>query len=157
MPSKSRVSKAPNLPRFREALSKIPATIATRAAKHGAIAITALARDAFDAGVTPYGKQRPEGGGKYVPAHFASVYRTGSLRAAMGFTSGHKGKLLFIRATLGVPYAKYMIGRFWLLPFGNMRIPRSWIDALNNATRQAFQEESRRVDSAVQSLNTRAA
>lgn len=88
---------------------------AQRVAQEAAPAITRDALASFDSGRTATGGPRPSGVRGPV-----SLVRTGRTRATVRFVAN--GTVM--RAVLGTRYARYLIGRFGILPSG--AIPTAW-------------------------------
>lgn len=87
-------------------------------ARTAAPALTSAALADFDGGRTAYGTPRPVGANGPV-----SLVRTGKTRSTIRFTA--QGTAL--RIVLGTRYAKYLIGRYNMLPSGGRKaIPRAW-------------------------------
>lgn len=103
----------------------------SRIARLGAVALTQQAQADFDAGNDAYGGGRPDG--FHGPV---TLRRTGTLRSWLKFAATG----LRMRVVLAVPYAKYMIGRFNVLPRGSSAIPAKWGEALGRVTRQVLDE-----------------
>lgn len=112
------------------------AVSASRVAREVAPALTAAARAAYDSGTTVYGGARPSGVRGPV-----KLVRTGALRSMIAFAA--IGSL--VRAVLAVPYARYMIGRFGIMPSGDRSaIPPAWRALIRNAESRALSSEWRR-------------
>ncbi len=104
-------------------LRRLPTTIAAGVAREGAPAITGLAAGAYDTGRTAYDDPRPLG----VDGQALSLQRTGLTRGTMRFVS--VGTIL--RCVLGPKYARYLIGKYGILPGGKSSIPVRWRRSLD--------------------------
>jgi hypothetical protein len=122
----SRVKGPPteNLRRFNNRLADLPRVLAVEAARRAAPIISRYARASFDSGKTAYDSPRPLGS----HGNMLSLVQSGATRAALQFTSDGGSK---IRAVLGTRYAKFLIGKFKILPIGNAAMPMRWRLALN--------------------------
>jgi len=110
---------------LRARLKAIPATAALETARQGAPAITGEAGGAYDAGLTVYGSARPQG-----RRGFLTLVRSGATRSMMRFVSDGTTT---IRASLGTRYAKYLIGKYQILPSGGgAALPASWKQRLSD-------------------------
>jgi hypothetical protein len=94
---------------------------ATAAAVKVAVRLTALAREAWDSGVTPYGSTRKSG--THGPV---DLKLTGRAEAALQFRSDGPS----VSVSMPKRYMKYLIGRFGVLPAGGQAMPQSWADAI---------------------------
>jgi hypothetical protein len=97
-------------------LRKLPITIAHDIAQRAAPKMTDLTRGDFDAGTTVYGQPRPRG----VDGAPLDLERTGATRRALMFTATG----MIVRAVLGTKYARYLIGKYDILPNG--ALPVKW-------------------------------
>lgn len=113
-----------NLRRFNQSLQKMPTQVAQEVAKRGASAITTRAQATFDSGRNVYGDPFPDG---------VDCYDSGDTRSFLKFTSDGGTK---IRASLGTSYAKYLIGKYQILPIGNAQLPVAWLNVLAEITKQ---------------------
>lgn len=59
---------------------------------------------------------------------------SGATRRAMHFTTAGGT----IQVVLGTPYAKFLIGKYAILPSGNAFIPHRWVDSLNRVNDQVL-------------------
>ena len=111
-----------NLKALATKLRQVPVRVAQRAAAKIAPRLTELARASFDAGENPYGDAwEPGAEGQRV-----DLVQRGALRAQLRFTAvGTR-----VRAVLGVPYAKYQIGKRKVLPIGGSAMPAAWSRAI---------------------------
>lgn len=100
-------------------LTQMPKMLAQQVAREAAQEITALAQASYDSGQTVYGDARPRG----VHGNELSLVETGFTRAALRFVSDGGTK---IRAALGRPYARFLIGKYRILPIGNAALPFAW-------------------------------
>lgn len=104
------------LARFTADLRRLPTTVAIQVAKTAAPAITALAKSSFDSGTTPYGV--PWAPSK-VTGKRVALRKTGDLeRHTVYVPIGTK-----LRVSLGVPYAKFQIGKRPVFPRQDSILP----------------------------------
>lgn len=96
-------------------LQRFPITLAATVASRSAPELTRLARLAFAQRRTVYGDRRPDG-----VAGSLSLVRTGDTERTVHFA--RVGTI--VRCVLGPRYARYLVGRFRILPMG--RMPASW-------------------------------
>lgn len=109
-----------------------PRTLAFAAAKRIAPQITGMAQESYDNGQTVYGDARLEG----VKGPL-SLYDTGDTRSKMRFVA--TGSI--VSCFLGTTYAKYLIGKYRILPIGDRtKIPVAW----DRAVRRIIDEEVKR-------------
>ena len=107
-----------NLKQLRDNIRRMPTVVGQRVAARGAPAITGLAQRAYASGDTVYGDARPVG----VAGNALSLVRTGTTRSTVRFSA--TGTIL--RAVLSTRYAKYLIGKYRILPAGNAALPVTW-------------------------------
>lgn len=120
--------------RIYSVLGRISVATAMRAAERIAPTLTTMAKASFDASETPYGTPwAPGADGQRV-----TMRRSGAL--AKGLTFAAVGAR--VRAVLGVPYAKYQIGRRRILPAGGATVPQSWHDAMAKHAHDVLEELS---------------
>ena len=106
---------------LKKMLRDLPITLAAEIAAAVAPGITTFAQAAYDSGVTVYGDPRPTSN---VDGSPLELKLSGSTRGQMRFVS--TGRI--VRCVLGPPYAKYLIGKYGILPNGNA--PTVWNDAI---------------------------
>jgi hypothetical protein len=115
-------------PSFREIKARMAREtigIETDVARAVAPYLTALARSDFAAGRNAYGEPRKPGFHGRV-----TLVDTGAMFELLRFVSF--GRIL--RCALGTPYAKYMIGRFEVLPIGDRTgVPPRWATLIDTA------------------------
>lgn len=105
-------------------LRAVPIETAQRVAARVAPVISQKAQAAYDSGSTVYSEPRPAG-------------KSGSLDL---FVSGRtRGRVRFeavgtvVRCVLGTPYARFLVGKYRILPMGAM--PFAWSEAIGAAAR----------------------
>jgi hypothetical protein len=113
---------------IRNRIKTIGVRAAIETAARGADSLTTQALSDFDSGRNAYGDPRPLGTRGPV-----TLVRTGRLRGLFGFASSGTR----LRVVLNTPYAKYMVGRFGILPAGRSAIPARWRDLLQQALRDS--------------------
>lgn len=106
---------------IKAAIRGAPRTIAHSVANRAGPAMTSLSREAFAAGQSVYGEPRPEG----VNGSPLTLRKTGATEGALRFRVAGT----IIRCVLGTPYAKYLVGKYGILPNG--ALPVSWIRKLD--------------------------
>lgn len=109
---------------FKRSLREMPRTIAADVASRAAPALTDRTRQSFDAGQTVYGDARPAG----VNGQALTLRKTGAASRELKFVA--VGTI--VRCVLGPDYAKYLIGKYSVLPNGAM--PAAWSKALRELT-----------------------
>ena len=109
-----------DLKKLGQRLNKFPTTVVHNVARKTAPSLTGYATSAFGSGRTVYGDARPRG----VDGRSLTLVRPGpdggATRATLRFVS--IGTI--VRCVLGTDYAKYLIGKYRILPMGEM--PSSW-------------------------------
>ncbi len=99
-------------------LATLPPKVEQQAAFVLARLFTKLAREDFRAGRTVYGDPRPPG----VAGDRLDLVRSGLVRGSIGFVpNGNR-----VRSTVEGRYAKYLIGRYKILPNGRGPLPERW-------------------------------
>lgn len=104
------------LRKLQHALDRMTVEIAEKVAKQTAPLLTEATQSAYDSGRTVYGPARPLG----VTGDPLDLKASNLTRNTIGFTA--TGTV--VRASLGTKYAKYLIGKYKILPNG--RMPASW-------------------------------
>lgn len=113
---------------FSRSLSQLSTTLAQNVARDAGPVLTQLAGQAYDQGRTVYGESRPLG----VNGNALTLERTGATRRDTRFTS--VGTV--VRCTLSTKWAKYLIGKYSILPNGSL--PRDWSRKLTDVAREHF-------------------
>lgn len=101
----------------------MPLSLAHEVAFRAAPVLTTAAAASFDAGRTVYGDARNQG----VKGGALTLVRSGDTRRTVKFVSNGR----IVRCVLGTPYAKYLIGRYGILPNGNAAMPHAWRTSLD--------------------------
>jgi len=111
-----------DLRKLTQRLKKAPVELARAVAAQAAPPLTTLSQSAYDAGQTVYGNPRPLGkDGKPL-----DLVRTGATRSYMKFvTTG-----TIIRCRIGPDYSRFLIGKYRILPMGEM--PVKWATTMAN-------------------------
>lgn len=104
---------------IKRALQALPLSVAHSVAKRAAPALSDLTIEAFDSGRNVYGDSRPRG--KRGPL---TLVKTGETRRTLQFVANGT----IVRCVLGTKYAKYLIGKYGVLPNG--ALPVDWVRAL---------------------------
>lgn len=119
-----------NVREFSSRLRKIPSVAnAERIAKIAAGVLTEKVQASFAAGETAYGDGRPSG--KSGPL---SLVKTGTTRDHLVFSATGRQ----VRAVLSTKYARYLVGKYSVLPNGGAAIPFQWQDALDEISKRVF-------------------
>lgn len=113
---------------YRRALAAFPLTLAHDVAQRSAPVVTKLAQSAYDGGQNVYGDPRPEGVNGPL-----TLKRTGTTRKLVQFVSNGR----IVRCVLGTKYARFLIGKYGILPNGNAAIPRAWGEEIARITRES--------------------
>lgn len=98
----------------------MPVTVAHAVAQRAAPAMTQLTTQAFASKRNVYGEARPVG----VNGQPLTLEATGATKRTLGFTAN--GTVL--RCQLGTRWAKYLIGKYGVLPNGGL--PAAWSQRL---------------------------
>jgi hypothetical protein len=126
-------SKATNIPRYQKIraglfdeiktrLRAFPLSLSHDVAQRSAPVLTALARQSFDSGTTVYGDARPES----VEGKALTLRRTGETARTIAFIANGT----IVRCVLGTKYARYLIGKYAVLPNGRAAPPVAWTRAI---------------------------
>jgi len=116
---------------FKDALRAMPLSVSNDVAMRAAPELTRRAKVAFLGGVNVYGDERPGG---------VSLMRTGTTFRTLRFVQSGT----IVRCALGTEYAKYLIGKYKILPIGDRTgIPVAWVRALDDITAVAFAERAK--------------
>jgi hypothetical protein len=114
--------------------------------------LTVLSRDAFASGVSVYGDPRThheEKGRKFKGRRFkgrsSSGHRKGDTPLTLVLTGKVRGHVQFktdgtrrVRAELSTKYARYLIGKYGILPNGRAAMPCKWSMTIRNVTAHMF-------------------
>lgn len=98
----------------------LPLSVAHDVAQRAAPAMTSLTQEAFRGGSTVYGEARPES----VYGGSLTLEATGTTARTLKFTAAGT----IVRCVLGTRYARYLIGKFSVLPNGGL--PTRWAERL---------------------------
>ncbi len=112
---------------MKAALRALPRSVQHHVAQKGAPKLTELTREAFNGNRNVYGDARPAG----VDGQPLTLVKSGATASYLKFTANGS----IIRAVLGTPYAKYLIGKYGVLPNGAM--PVKWSRALAEIVKTA--------------------
>lgn len=125
-----------SLNRLRASIRELPLRLRSAVAKDAEGVLTNLMQDEFAAGRTVYDTPRPLG----VKGNRLSLVKTGKTKSALHFVA--IGTI--VRAQLGTRYAKYLIGKYQIMP---QRLPVAWQMKLEQFVReyvQVFEAEAAR-------------
>jgi len=101
-------------------LKTLPTSVAHDVAQRAAPALTNLTVTAFESDRTVYGEPRPAG----VHGQTLSLERTGATRRTLKFVANGT----IVRCVLGTKWARYLIGKYGVLPNGSL--PVGWSERL---------------------------
>jgi hypothetical protein len=101
---------------LKASLRALPLSVAHSVAQRAAPAMTGLTRQAHASGKSVYGEPYPKG----ADGRPLTLERTGATKATLRFNASGT----IVRCVLGTPYAKYLIGKYGVLPNGAM--PVGW-------------------------------
>lgn len=104
----------------------LPVSVAHSVAQRAAPALTALTVQAFDGDRNVYGDARPQ---SKVDGRPLTLEQTGATRRTLKFVANGT----IVRCVLGTRYAKFLVGRFKILPNG--ALPTQWSDRLAELVR----------------------
>ena len=105
-----------DLKRLKAHLRELPRSVAHAVSGRAAPALTTLTQVAFSSGRSVYGEARPAGKGGRV----LSLRRTGAVSRELRFVANGT----IVRCILGPRYARFLIGKYGILPNGAM--PAAW-------------------------------
>ena len=125
-----RMSSVTSLAKFSEDLRRLPRVVAQKVAAKAAPALTATAQRSFAQSEDPYGLPWAPG----FDGRDVTLRKSGRLRAKVVYVAiGTK-----LRVALGVPYAKYQIGKRPVFP---RQLPEDYSRALERAAVDVCREE----------------
>lgn len=120
---------------FSKKLEALPTVLAHRVAEQSAPGLTALAKRSFDGSQTPYGVPWAPS----VDGDTITLRKTGALEAHVYYVAiGTK-----LRVSLGVPYAKYQIGKRPVFPIQAAALPKDYRAVLVEKTNAIAKEHMR--------------
>jgi hypothetical protein len=119
---------------LKKALRNAPITVTARIAAGAAPVMSTLAQGAHASGKTAYDRPRPRG----VDGDELSLDRTGATKRALNFIATGRD----IRTSVLPRYAKYLIGKYDLLPNGPL--PAAWRDGLQVIADRVLTDEIKR-------------
>ena len=103
-------------------LRALPVSLAHKAAQRVGPALRAFTAESFDAGRTVYGEDRPKG----KDGQKLDLEESGATKRTLSY--GTQGRV--VRVALGTPHAKFLIGKYRILPNGAM--PVDWHDEITS-------------------------
>lgn len=125
-----------SLRQFSQDLRNLPRVVAIKVAEATAPVLTDLAKSTFDAGEDSYGLPwKPGAEGQRV-----TLRKTGDLAGQIRYVA--IGTLL--RVALGVPYAKYQIGKRPVFPRQDGELPDTYVQALERTAVRVVKQELQR-------------
>lgn len=129
------------LRQLRNGLEALPAQLAVAVAADVAPALTRAARASYDAGEDVYGNPRPTSVAKGKEGNLLTLVESGATRDGLRFVADGTR----VRVPLPTRWAKYLIGKFRILPIGDRsEIPFRWrVLIRESAARQRFGELAR--------------
>lgn len=116
---------------FKQGLAKLPISVAHTIAQQAAPMLTRLAQDAHAARTNVYGDPYPAG----VSGEQLDLVFSGDTQRTLRFVVNGT----IVRCQLGPKYAKYLIGKYKILPIGDRTaMPIRWVRALDELARTAI-------------------
>jgi len=128
----SRPLDTSSLKKFASVLRTLPTVLAQNAATKAAPTLSKIVETSFAAGEDPYGIQWAPG----VDGQRVTLRKSGDLAKRLFYVA--IGRILRLR--LGVPYAKYQVGRRRVAPAQGAPLPPEYAKALKAATQEAARE-----------------
>ena len=125
-----------SLNRLRGAIKELPLRIRSSVAKDAEAVLTRRVQEAFDGGETVYGTPRPTSKSKERPGAFLTLKKTNKVRSTLAFVA--IGTI--VRAQLGMKYAKYLVGKYAVLP---QSLPALWRADLEQLVREHVEDFQR--------------
>ena len=122
--------KGENVRTLAKRLRSLGAVAAQRIASRSAPVLTTTSQADFNSGRTAYGDARPAG----KQGNQLTLVSTGATRATLRF--GAQGTA--IRAVLTTKWARYLIGKYRVLPIG--RVPTKWKASIAGISRDTMRE-----------------
>lgn len=105
---------------MQQTIRALPVTVAADVSRRAAPALTTLTGNAFSSNQTVYGDSRPAG----VDGEALSLVKSGATRDALRFVA--VGTI--VRCVLPTKWARYLIGKYGILPNG--ALPVTWSQRL---------------------------
>jgi hypothetical protein len=125
--------KPGSLRALKKRITKLGVQASTTIAQRAAPELTSRAQADYDGGRTVYGEPRPRG--EYGPL---TLVRTGATRRYLRFAAA--GSIM--RVALGTPYAKYLVGKYKILPIGDRTaMPVAWARAIDGIVVSVLDEQ----------------
>ena len=122
-----------SLNRFSQDLRRLPRTVAARATSLAAPRLTEVARRSFAQSLDPYGVPWAPG----TDGDRVSLRKTGALERLLYYVGiGRK-----LRVSLGVPYARYQIGKRPIFPGQGAALPPDYVRTIQRAAVDAVRLE----------------
>lgn len=116
-------------------LRTLPQSTAYDVAQQVAPRLTSMAQDAYRAGRTVYGEPRPQS----PTGRDVDLVRTGATLRMTRFRAS--GSVMV--CSLGTPYAKYLVGRYRILPVGDRTgVPIAWQRVIEDAFGAALERRA---------------
>lgn len=116
-----------NINNFKKRLRAAPVTVAASVARRASPGLTTRTRSSFSSNVSVYGDARP----KSVAGNKLTLRKTGATERELRFVT--VGRI--VRCVLGTRYARYLIGKYDILPNGP--VPQEWRVFLKSLLREA--------------------
>jgi hypothetical protein len=111
-----------SLKKLKQTIAQLPQTLQNHVAQEAAGKLNAMILEDYASGKTVYGTSRPLG----VNGNSLDLSNTGNAQGS--FELYVVGSL--IRVRFAVPYAKYLVGKYKVMPNGNEPIPVRWRQVL---------------------------
>lgn len=129
-----------SLNRLRSTIKALPLRIRSAVAKDAEEVLTRRAQEAYDSGKTVYETPRPTSKAKGSEGAALTLKKSGKARGALAFVA--IGTI--VRAQLGMRYAKYLVGKYKILPQSLPALWRSDLEKLVREYAEDFQREALR-------------
>lgn len=122
-----------SISKFTAGLRRLPIFAALRIAREAAPVLTSYARETYNQSQTPYGVPWDPS----VDGHRVTLKKSEKLFSTVYYVAiGTK-----LRVKLGVPYAKYQIGKRAVFPTQGRELPKKYVDALAKISADAIRDE----------------
>jgi hypothetical protein len=126
-----------SIARLRSTIKALPLRIRSAVAKDAEAILNSELSDNFAAGRTVYDTPRPLSVARETIGQPLSLVKTGKTKGALQFVT--IGTIL--RASLGTKYAKYLVGKYKVMPNG--ALPAAWRSKLETLVREYAEDLER--------------
>ena len=118
---------------LKSTIRRMPVTVAHDVAQRAAPELTSNTQAAFNSNTTVYGAPRP----RSVDGSPLTLTRTGTVQRMLAFVANGS----VVRAVLGTRYARYLVGKYDILPNGPL--PHAWREDLRRIVKETKKPEVR--------------